>query len=142
MNRRNFFEKFVGALFGGTVLAFVAPALAYLFPNRNFGATGREFSEASGQIIPANTIPEGGSRVGMLAGKPAIVLRRDGEIMALSAICTHLGCTVSFNATANQFLCPCHGCKYDHEGNVVAGPPPEPLERLNIRVEDDKIILS
>jgi cytochrome b6-f complex iron-sulfur subunit len=142
MNRRNFFEKFVGALFGGTVLAFVAPALAYLFPNRNFGATGREFSEATGEVISANSIPQGGSRVGMLAGKPAIVLRQNGEVVALSAVCTHLGCTVAFNASANQFQCPCHGGKYDRDGNVVAGPPPKPLERLQIRVDDDKIILS
>jgi cytochrome b6-f complex iron-sulfur subunit len=142
MNRRNFFEKFVGALFGGTALAFVAPALAYLFPNRNFGATGREFADAFGQVISANSIPENGNQIGMLGGKPAIVLRNNGELVALSAVCTHLGCVVAFNAGANIFQCPCHGGQYDRGGNVIAGPPPMPLERFNIRVEDDKIILS
>jgi len=142
MTRRNFFEKFVGALFGGTVLAFFAPALAYLFPNRNFGATGREFTEATGQVIAANSISEGSNRLGMLGGKPAIVLRRNGEFVALSAVCTHLGCIVAFNASANTFQCPCHGGKYDRDGKVIAGPPPLPLERLNTKVEDDKIILA
>jgi len=141
MNRRNFFEKFVGGLFGGTVLAFFAPALAFLFPNKNFSATGREFAEANGELISANSIPAGGARLGMLDGKPAIVLRRNGELVALSAVCTHLGCIVTFNAGENIFQCPCHGGKYDRDGKVIAGPPPQPLARLNIRVEDDKIIL-
>lgn len=142
MNRRNFFEKFVGALFGGTALAFVAPALAYLFPNKNFGATGREFTEANGQLISPDAITEGSARFGMLAGKPAVVLRRNGELVALSAVCTHLGCTVAFNASEKIFQCPCHGGEYDAEGNVIDGPPPKPLERLNIKIADDKIILA
>ncbi len=142
MNRRTFFEKFVGALFGGTALAFFAPALAYLFPNRNFGATGREFTDAAGQTISANSIPESGNRIGMLGGKPAVVLRHHGELVALSAVCTHLGCIVAFNASANIFQCPCHGGKYDRDGKVIGGPPPQPLERLTIRIEDDKIILD
>jgi cytochrome b6-f complex iron-sulfur subunit len=142
MNRRHFFEKFVGALFGGTALAFVAPALAYLFPNRNFGATGREFADAFGQVISANSIPENGNQIGMLGGKPVIVLRSSGELVALSAVCTHLGCTVAYNQSAQIFHCPCHGGQYDRDGNVIAGPPPKPLERINIRVEDDKIVLS
>jgi cytochrome b6-f complex iron-sulfur subunit len=141
MNRRHFFEKFVGALFGGTALAFVAPALAYLFPNKNFGATGREFTEANGELISANSIPAGGARVGMLGGKPAVVLRHDGELVALSAVCTHLGCVVAFNAGENIFQCPCHGGEYDRDGKVIAGPPPQPLARINIRVEDEKIVL-
>jgi cytochrome b6-f complex iron-sulfur subunit len=142
MNRRTFFEKFVGALFGGTALAFVAPALAYLFPNKNFGASGREFVDAAGQMIAANSISEGGVRVGMLGGKPAVVSRRHGEFTALSAVCTHLGCTVAFQASENIFQCPCHGGKYGRDGAVIAGPPPQPLERLNIKVEDDKIVLA
>jgi cytochrome b6-f complex iron-sulfur subunit len=142
MNRRNFFEKFVAALFGGTALAFCAPALAYLFPNKNFGAIGREFTEANGQLISASAITEGGAKIGMLAGKPAIVLRQNNELVALSAVCTHLGCTVAFNASENIFQCPCHGGEYDRDGNVIDGPPPKPLERLIIKVEDDKIILA
>jgi len=142
MNRRNFFEKFVGALFGGTVLAFFAPALAYLFPNKNFGATGREFTEANGELISANAIPAGGARLGMLGGKPAIVLRNGGELVALAAVCTHLGCVVTFNAGENIFQCPCHGGEYDRDGKVIAGPPPKPLERIAVKVDDDKIVLA
>ncbi len=142
MTRRNLFEKFVGMLFGGTALAFLAPALAFLFPNKNFGATDRNFNEANGQPISATSIPEDGARAGMLGGKPAVVLRRNGELVAFSAVCSHLGCVVAFNASEKIFLCPCHGGEYDAEGKVIAGPPPQPLARLAIKIEDDKIVLS
>lgn len=56
---------------------------------------------------------------------------------ALLARCTHLGCSVKWDAAASQFQCPCHGGVYDAEGNVVAGPPPTPLTRLEVKIEDE-----
>ncbi|MDZ7343242.1 MAG: ubiquinol-cytochrome c reductase iron-sulfur subunit [candidate division KSB1 bacterium] len=142
MKRRTFFEKFVAGLFGGTLLAFFAPALAYLFPNRHFGITNREFTEATGETIAASSIAEGESRTGLLSGIPAIVFHRQEEWIALSTVCTHLGCIVGFIPSTQTFHCPCHGGKYDRDGRVTDGPPPKPLERLAIRIEDDKIMLS
>jgi Rieske Fe-S protein len=64
--------------------------------------------------------------------------RVDGaEYRALLARCTHLGCRVGWNAEAGEFRCPCHGGAYDREGRVVAGPPPAPLARLNVRVNPE-----
>jgi Rieske Fe-S protein len=64
-----------------------------------------------------------------------IFVDRDGTgYRALSAVCQHLGCRVHWDDAAQQFKCPCHGGVYDREGRVVAGPPPRPLERLNVRV--------
>jgi Rieske Fe-S protein len=60
---------------------------------------------------------------------------RDGDAYrALSATCTHLGCTVRWESNAGQFHCPCHGGVYDRAGAVVSGPPPRPLVRLNARL--------
>ena len=53
---------------------------------------------------------------------------------ALSATCSHLGCRVTWDEARTQYLCPCHGGVYDREGKVVSGPPPEPLRRVNVRV--------
>jgi Rieske Fe-S protein len=65
----------------------------------------------------------------------AIFIDKDGEgYRALSAVCQHLGCRVHWDDGAKQFKCPCHGGVYDREGRVVSGPPPRPLERLNVRV--------
>jgi Rieske Fe-S protein len=64
-----------------------------------------------------------------------VFIDRDGDgYRALSAICSHLGCRVRFDAAKDQFICPCHGGVYSRDGRVVAGPPPEPLTRLTVRV--------
>jgi Rieske Fe-S protein len=53
---------------------------------------------------------------------------------ALSAVCQHLGCRVHWDDAEKHFKCPCHGGVYDRDGRVLAGPPPRPLEQLNVRV--------
>jgi menaquinol-cytochrome c reductase iron-sulfur subunit len=63
--------------------------------------------------------------------------------VAMSNICTHLGCRVRWVADQEQFFCPCHVGIFDKEGNVVAGPPPRPLDRYQVQViEDDIEILA
>jgi Rieske Fe-S protein len=67
-----------------------------------------------------------------------IFLDRDGSgYRALSATCAHLGCRVKWDETQARFLCPCHGGVYDRQGQVLEGPPPRGLERLNVRVNPD-----
>jgi Rieske Fe-S protein len=58
-----------------------------------------------------------------------------GEVTALSATCTHLGCRVSWNAGTSHFECPCHKGAYDRDGRVVSGPPPAPLPPVAARVD-------
>ena len=59
----------------------------------------------------------------------------DREVHALSATCTHLGCQVRWDSETSNFRCPCHGGVFDTQGNVVAGPPPRPLDRLAVRLD-------
>jgi Rieske Fe-S protein len=64
-----------------------------------------------------------------------VFIDREGDgYRALSAVCAHLGCRVRWSPEQSQYQCPCHGGVYDREGRVVAGPPPGPLERYNVRV--------
>jgi len=68
--------------------------------------------------------------------RQTVFLVRDGDaVKALSATCTHLGCQVRWDADAKRFLCPCHGGEYDAQGRVVAGPPPRPLDPIEVRVD-------
>merc|ERR1711871_642152 len=46
------------------------------------------------------------------------------ENFGINAVCTHLGCTVPWNAAENKFMCPCHGSQYNNQGKVVRGPAP------------------
>ncbi|MHC2066523.1 QcrA and Rieske domain-containing protein [Bremerella sp. T1] len=65
-------------------------------------------------------------------------LRRvsDEEFIAFSINCRHLGCPVNWVEDASLFMCPCHGGVYYEDGEVAAGPPPEPLARYQVRVRD------
>jgi menaquinol-cytochrome c reductase iron-sulfur subunit len=57
------------------------------------------------------------------------------NVHALSATCTHLGCQVRWDAESTRFRCPCHGGVFDAQGQVVEGPPPRPLDRVDARVD-------
>ena len=70
------------------------------------------------------------------------ILTDDGrEFVALSNICTHLGCRVRWIADNQQFFCPCHNAAFDKEGNILAGPPPRPLDRFEVKVEDGQLFI-
>jgi glycine/D-amino acid oxidase-like deaminating enzyme/nitrite reductase/ring-hydroxylating ferredoxin subunit len=55
-----------------------------------------------------------------------------GEVHAVSITCTHLGCTLQWNAAETSWDCPCHGSRFTHHGAVIEGPATEPLERIAI----------
>jgi Rieske Fe-S protein len=59
------------------------------------------------------------------------------DYQALSATCTHLGCRVAWNATEGQYKCPCHGGVFGRDGQVLAGPPPEGLRRIPVRLNPE-----
>ncbi len=76
-----------------------------------------------------------------VTARAAAWLRRDSAdgFTAFSAHCTHLGCPVRWIAKANLFMCPCHGGVYYANGNVAAGPPPKPLVRYDVRVQQGNV---
>ncbi|HET9720552.1 MAG TPA: universal stress protein [Solirubrobacteraceae bacterium] len=55
-----------------------------------------------------------------------------GKLIALSRKCTHLGCGVQWNATAQTWDCPCHGSRYDSAGKVIKGPAQRDLEPVTL----------
>ena len=62
------------------------------------------------------------------------VVRAKDRVYALTARCTHLGCTVNWFSSLDIFKCPCHGSQYHSDGKNFAGPAPRPLDRLRIAV--------
>ena len=64
-----------------------------------------------------------GDGVVVRAGGATRAVSRDGdELTSLSAVCTHLGCHVSWNTAERSWDCPCHGSRFDRNGSVIQGP--------------------
>ncbi len=76
---------------------------------------------------------------GKAGTKKIFIVKTGKELFALSASCTHLGCLINWYRPENRFLCPCHGGQYDTNGNVVAGPPPAPMNRMPLKIEHLKV---
>lgn len=55
----------------------------------------------------------------------------DGQLHAVSAVCTHMGCRVHWNSAETSWDCPCHGSRFRPDGSVIEGPALHPLERLH-----------
>jgi Rieske Fe-S protein len=70
--------------------------------------------------------------------RETVFLVWDGNknVHALSATCTHLGCQVRWDESSTKFRCPCHGGVFDKDGNVVDGPPPRGLTRVDARLDE------
>jgi Rieske Fe-S protein len=91
-----------------------------------------------GELKPnSGTIFRFGSRPGLL------ILQADGQTYnALSATCTHLGCTVQYRPDLHEIWCPCHNGIYNLNGGNVSGPPPQPLTKFDVHVRGDEIFVS
>ena len=71
----------------------------------------------------------------------AYVIGGAGGVYALSAVCTHLGCITRYLSDENVIACPCHGSRFDLEGNVVHGPAPRPLPWLEVQADAAGILV-
>ncbi len=113
---------------GGSLLAALAASFRGLVPNvlfepsRRFRA-GRPDDYADGSVTFLEEI-----RV--------FLIRNGNAYRAVSAVCTHLGCTVD-RGTGRGYRCPCHGSAFDETGHVVSGPAPRPLPSFEVSLARD-----
>ncbi len=137
-------RRFVALSIGGTIvtpLAVMLTACASLATRMVTPVDGMltltlaqypELSQPGGVL---RLLPEG-------ATEPIYVLVQDARHhVALSPICTHLGCTV--DVQGGRLVCPCHGSTYDREGRVLRGPAERPLARYATQfTEDDRLVIN
>jgi menaquinol-cytochrome c reductase iron-sulfur subunit len=76
-----------------------------------------------------------------VTAETAAWLRRldEQQFMVFAVDCTHLGCPVRWLPTADLFMCPCHGGVFYADGRVASGPPPRPLTKYPVRVQDGQV---
>ena len=135
-SRRTFLAVCLAGLGAAGAAATAYPVLKYLAPQKN-DAAGAKVS------FPETEVPPDGARFFDFQGSTAVVIRtREGELVALSAICTHLGCIVQWEKDRQDFLCPCHAGRYAPDGTVTAGPPPRPLPKLPISLANGVITVG
>jgi menaquinol-cytochrome c reductase iron-sulfur subunit len=145
ITRRGFLEK-VSAIVGAVGALLVAiPAVAFLLGLREtpqvWATVGRVDDFVLGdtkQVAFADPSPLPWAGV---TAQTAAWLRRDGaeQFTAFAMNCTHLGCPVRWIASANLFMCPCHGGVFYKDGQVASGPPPAPLTTYPVRVRDGQV---
>jgi Rieske Fe-S protein len=138
MNRRRFVNLFLGGSLLGAVASLLYPVIRYLIPPRQAEALAKRVAAAKvGEIAPNS------AKLFKFGSSPALLINTaDGELRAFSAVCTHLTCTVNYEPDTGTIYCPCHNGRFDLSGNVLSGPPPNPLEVYNVEVSGGDIYVS
>jgi cytochrome b6-f complex iron-sulfur subunit len=128
--RREFLSRLWLGLGGLAVAEYIWLAVEFLRPRR-------PDVEAAGVVVagPVDRF-EPGSVTAFPVGKFYLARLQDGSFLAMSRVCTHLGCTVPWIADEDRFVCPCHASAFDIRGDVINPPAPRPLDTHPVRIEN------
>ena len=118
--------------------AITVPIVAYFFPP-NLEETPSE----PVLVSSLDDLPPGASKTIRFGRYPALVINTSAGLRAYSAVCTHFACVCKWDPDRELIVCPCHEGYFEPlEGQVVAGPPPLPLESLAVNIIDDEIYVG
>jgi Rieske Fe-S protein len=90
-------------------------------------------------------LPPGKAKMVLYGQIPVLLLRPaegDGSLKVFVATCTHLNCTVTYQADKNRIYCACHNGSYGTDGRVLSGPPPRPLREFYTKLAGGKLIIA
>jgi len=129
VTRRNWLARILGASIAATVAVIFYPVTRFLWPKpaTSSGALQVVAPYRMDELVRADkerrALPPFD-----FGGKPCLLFLVNDEPRAMSAVCTHLQCTVEYRPANQDIFCNCHNGVYDLNGRNVAGPPPRPLE--------------
>ena len=150
VSRRNFMAIATWAI-GGLISAGMGiPAIAYIIgpairreDTQNWIRIGSTSKVELG--IPTLFKTKIERRTGWIVNEEEISIyiftENNRDYIAMSSICSHLGCRVRWINDQGQFFCPCHNASFDKDGAVVSGPPPSPLDRFEVKVEENQLYI-
>lgn len=133
--RRQFVAMSVVGAFTLAIASAGRIVLEFLKPQPKDGDFGGLFDAGVLSDFPP------GSVTPVRAGRFFLVHGNDG-LLALHQRCTHLGCLVPWDEAQGRFACPCHAGQYSRVGEVLAGPPPRPLDLFEVRVDGQRVIVD
>ncbi|NCA86894.1 MAG: Rieske (2Fe-2S) protein [Clostridia bacterium] len=131
VGRRAFIKKAWWGLGAVAGLEVIWAFASFLSPRRKLENANVSSIKTVGNI--ANLAK--GSVTPFRSGQFYLVRLEDGGLLALSLKCTHLACSVSWDAAGKQFVCPCHASQFDMTGNVINPPAPRALDYYPVIVE-------
>ncbi len=144
-DRRRFLSRLTVAL-GAVVAALVGvPSFLFLLGLRRVPGVWRPVGKVEdfrvGTTVEVTFLDPSPLPWAGVSAKTAAWLRREGprQFIAFSVDCTHLGCPIRWLEGAELFMCPCHGGVFYRDGRVASGPPPRPLVRYPVRIQDDEV---
>lgn len=138
INRREFFSYLSVAWISLTAAlgGLLGMAFRFSYPNVNFEP---EMEFIAG--VPEDY--EDGVDERWKNGFGVWIYKNEGKLVALSNICTHLGCIPNWLPAELKFKCPCHGSGYYPSGINFEGPAPRPLERYKISLNaEGKVVVD
>jgi len=136
--RRRLMQFLLGGGLLASAVAFLYPVLRYLVPPAATDLGGDSVVAAKVGDLKANS-----GKIFRFGSRPGLLVRTsDGEYRAMSAVCTHLNCTVQYRSDVREVWCACHNGFYDLNGRNVAGPPPRPLESYAVHINGDDVVVS
>ena len=133
-SRRKFIVLAVAGAFALAISDAARIVFSFLKPQPKTGFGGVVAAGAVTDFPP-------GSLTHIRQGRFFLVHVDDG-LLALYQRCTHLGCLVPWNEADGRFACPCHGGRYNRVGEVLAGPPPRPLDLFPIRIVNGQVVVD
>jgi len=144
-SRREFIKKALYGLLTLLGLGPLAAGLKVLAPS-----TRMDKELAWYPLLSEDDVPRSGVRkaelVYSVAGKErkarVFVVASSEGMAVLSAVCSHLGCLVNYRKETREFVCPCHGGKYDLSGGNIEGPPPAPLTKYPVEVKNGMVMVG
>ncbi len=148
LDRRKFLSGLIGVVAGLVGAVVAIPAIGYVVSPGLKRAGGEKWVTLgpAASIAPGAPTPFKYSRVvqdGWVKSSQsgtAYIVATDAENMKVfSDRCTHLSCRVTWVAERSGFVCPCHDGVFGVDGKVVAGPPPEPLDEFEHRIENGQL---
>jgi arsenite oxidase small subunit len=138
LSRRGFMKRLLEIGVVGSIVAIVAPIIAYFYPSKLEEEPSEPVSAGD-----AESLGVGQSRSVRYGRYPALVIRLPDGLRVYSAVCTHFACIVAYNAEVNQIRCPCHDGFFDPvDGSVISGPPLKPLRELPFYEEGGQIFIG
>ena len=141
VSRRTVLLAGTGTALGGVVLTACGNHDGPADTSASASSGGGRDASGSRTLTKVADIPVGGavSATGTDGGPVIVSQPSAGKVVAFSAICTHMGCTVA--PARNILKCPCHGSTYNlATGKNTGGPAPRPLARIPVKVEGGDVV--